>query len=123
MRHIAFIGFGEAGTILASELAHQHRVVVWDCKLRGGDREAMLAKAERAGVQAAGSLLGVGMMIKAYQLADAGRVSVIEYVILPASAFWSWAIWGQTLGLLAVAGMGLIAAAGMMIALRAQSAR
>ncbi|WP_333501310.1 NAD(P)-dependent oxidoreductase [Kluyvera genomosp. 2] len=56
MRHIAFIGFGEAGTILASELAHQHRVVVWDCKLRGGDREAMLAKAERAGVQAAGSL-------------------------------------------------------------------
>lgn len=74
-------------------------------------------------VQAAGSLLGVGMMIKAYQLADAGRVSVIEYVILPASAFWSWAIWGQTLGLLAVAGMGLIAAAGMMIALRAQSAR
>ena len=63
------------------------------------------------------------MMIKAYQLADAGRVSVIEYVILPASAFWSWAIWGQTLGLLAVAGMGLIAAAGMMIALRAQSAR
>ena len=73
-------------------------------------------------VQAAGSLLGVGMMIKAYQLADAGRVSVIEYVILPASAFWSWLLWGQTLGPVAVIGMGLIAGAGAMIALRARQA-
>lgn len=71
-------------------------------------------------VQAAGSLLGVGMMIKAYQLADAGRVSVFEYVILPASALWSWLLWGETLTPLAVLGMGLIAAAGMMIALRAR---
>ena len=73
-------------------------------------------------VQAAGSLLGVGMMIKAYQLADAGRVSVIEYVILPASAFWSWLLWGQTLGPVAVIGMALIAGAGAMIALRARQA-
>lgn len=72
-------------------------------------------------VQAAGSLLGVGMMIKAYQLADASRVSVIEYIILPASAFWSWLIWGQTLGAVAVVGMTLIAVAGMIIALRARS--
>jgi drug/metabolite transporter (DMT)-like permease len=72
-------------------------------------------------VQAAGSLLGVGMMIRAYQLADAGRVSVFEYVILPASAGWSWLIWGETLTPLAIAGMVLIAVAGMMIALRARS--
>ena len=74
-------------------------------------------------VQAAGSLLGVGMMIRAYQLADAGRVSVFEYVILPASAAWSWLIWGETLTPLAIAGMVLIAVAGMMIALRARSQR
>lgn len=73
-------------------------------------------------VQAAGSLLGVGMMIKAYQLADASRVSVFEYVILPASALWSWLIWGETLTLLAVAGMGLITLAGVMIAVRARRA-
>lgn len=72
-------------------------------------------------VQAAGSLLGVGMMIRAYQLADAGRVSVFEYVILPASAAWSWLIWGETLTPLAIAGMVLIAVAGMMIAVRARS--
>ncbi|MFH0472469.1 DUF1932 domain-containing protein [Kluyvera ascorbata] len=56
MRHIAFIGFGEAGGILASELAAQHQVVIWDSKLGGGEREAMLAKADKAGVQVADSL-------------------------------------------------------------------
>ena len=72
-------------------------------------------------VQAAGSLLGVGMMIRAYQITDAGRASVIEYVILPASAFWSWVLWGQSLAPIAVAGMVLIVAAGSLIALRAQT--
>ena len=72
-------------------------------------------------VQAAGSLLGVGLMIRAYQIADAGRVSVLEYVILPASAFWTWAIWGDTLSGMAWAGMALIVAAGMLIALRARA--
>ena len=73
-------------------------------------------------VQAAGSLVGVGMMIRAYQLTDAGRASVMEYVILPASALWSWMLWGETLGLVAWAGMALIVAAGLMIALSARRA-
>lgn len=71
-------------------------------------------------VQAAGSLLGVGMMIKAYQLADASRVSVFEYVILPASALWGWLLWGEHLTPVAAFGMVLIAGAGTMIALRAR---
>ncbi len=69
-------------------------------------------------VQAAGSLVGVGMMIRAYQIADAGRVAILEYAILPASAFWTWAIWGETLGPVAVAGSFLIFAAGLIITLR-----
>ncbi|MGV8986582.1 MAG: DMT family transporter [Cypionkella sp.] len=73
-------------------------------------------------VQAAGSLLGVGLMVRAYQVADATRVSVFEYVILPASAAWSWLLWGEGLTPLAIAGMALIVAAGMMIALRAKAA-
>ena len=72
-------------------------------------------------VQAAGSLLGVGAMVRAYQITDASRASVLEYIILPASAFWSYMIWGQTLTPLAVAGMVLIVAAGAMIALRAKA--
>ncbi|MDB5659133.1 MAG: EamA/RhaT family transporter [Cypionkella sp.] len=72
-------------------------------------------------VQAAGSLVGVGMMIRAYQITEASRASVLEYVILPASAFWSYVIWRETLTPLAVLGMVLIVAAGSMIALRARA--
>lgn len=72
-------------------------------------------------VQAAGSLLGVGMMIRAYQITEASRASVLEYIILPASAFWSYLIWGETLTPVAVFGMVLIVAAGSMIALRAKA--
>jgi drug/metabolite transporter (DMT)-like permease len=74
-------------------------------------------------VQAAGSLLGVGLMVRAYQVADATRVSVFEYAILPASAAWAWVIWGEVLTPLAVVGMAMIVAAGLMIALRAKSRR
>jgi drug/metabolite transporter (DMT)-like permease len=69
-------------------------------------------------MQALLSVIGVGMMVKAYQIADATRVAVFEYVILPASAFWGWVIWGETLGVLAMAGMVLIAVAGTVIAVR-----
>ena len=72
-------------------------------------------------VQAAGSLVGVGMMIRAYQITDASKASVLEYVILPASAFWTWVLWGTGLAPLAVLGMVLIVAAGSMIALRAKA--
>lgn len=70
-------------------------------------------------VQAAGSLVGVGFMVRAYQIADATRVSVFEYVILPASAVWGWIIWGEKLGVTAIIGMAMIVTAGLMIALRA----
>ena len=66
-------------------------------------------------IQAAGSLIGVGLMVRAYQVAEASRVSVMEYVILPASAAWAWVIWGETLSPLAIAGMAAIVAAGMLI--------
>lgn len=68
-------------------------------------------------IQAAGSLIGVGFMIRAYQVTHVSRAAVLEYVILPASAFWSYVIWGQTLGALAIAGMVLIALAGAIISL------
>lgn len=68
-------------------------------------------------VQAAGSLLGVVMMIRAYQITEASRASVMEYVILPASAFWTYVLWGKGLGLTEALGMVLIAAAGIGVAL------
>lgn len=71
-------------------------------------------------VQAAGSLLAVGMMVRAYQVASATTVSVFEYIILPASALWSWAIWGEVLTPLAILGMAMIVAAGVLIAFAAR---
>lgn len=70
-------------------------------------------------VQAAGSLVAVGLMIRAYQIAEASRVSVFEYVILPCSALWGWLLWGELLSLRALTGMAMIFAAGLVIALRA----
>jgi drug/metabolite transporter (DMT)-like permease len=71
-------------------------------------------------VQAFVSVIGVGLMIKAYQMAEASRVSVFEYVLLPAAALWGWLIWSEVPSGQAAIGMGLIAAAGIMIALRAR---
>ncbi|MEO6301484.1 MAG: DMT family transporter [Paracoccaceae bacterium] len=70
-------------------------------------------------VQAAGSLLGVGLMVRAYQIADATRVSVFEYAILPSAAIWAWILWGEVLTPVAIVGMLLIVAAGLMITIRA----
>ena len=66
-------------------------------------------------VQAAGSLLGVAMIVKAYQIAEASRVSVFEYIILPASAAWGFILWDERLTWLAVSGMALIALAGVLV--------
>jgi drug/metabolite transporter (DMT)-like permease len=66
-------------------------------------------------VQAAGSMVAVGMMIRAYQMTDAARASVLEYAILPASALWGWVLWGQVLEPVAILGMSMIAAAGVLI--------
>lgn len=72
-------------------------------------------------VQAVGSVIAVGLMVKGYQLAEASRVSVFEYVILPVSAAWSFVLWGETITPVATLGMGLIILAGAMIALRERS--
>jgi drug/metabolite transporter (DMT)-like permease len=69
-------------------------------------------------VQAAVSVVGVALMVWAYQMAEASRVAIFEYVILPFSALWSFLLFGQTITWLAVAGMGLIIGAGVVLALR-----
>jgi drug/metabolite transporter (DMT)-like permease len=69
-------------------------------------------------VQAVLSLVGVGMMIRAYQIAPAPTVAVLEYLILPVSAVWSWIIWDEVLTPGQGIGMALIVLAGVLIAYR-----
>lgn len=67
------------------------------------------------------SAVGVGLCTRAYLLADASRVSVVEYLVLPSTAFWGWVIWGEQLGPMAWGGIVLIIMAGALIALRAEA--
>jgi drug/metabolite transporter (DMT)-like permease len=73
------------------------------------------------GLMAAGAALGVALGTMAYQIADTGRVSVFEYALLPSSAFWAWMLWGEAVPPAGLVGMALIAAAGMVIALKARA--
>jgi drug/metabolite transporter (DMT)-like permease len=71
-------------------------------------------------VQAFGALIAMALATRAYQMADASRLSVFEYMTLATAAFWGWVIWGQQQTLLAFAGMILIASAGILIAVRSR---
>ncbi|GHC48581.1 DMT family transporter [Neogemmobacter tilapiae] len=70
--------------------------------------------------QAVGSMVGVGLMIRGYQVTTAARASVYEYALLPASAFWGWVLWAEGVTPVAGLGMGLITLAGVLIALAPQ---
>jgi len=69
-------------------------------------------------VQAVGSLLGVGLSIRAYQMADATMVAVFENSLLVFATIWAVVLWGEVPDALAITGLGLIAVAGVIIALR-----
>ena len=69
-------------------------------------------------VQAVGSILGVGLLTRGYQLADASFVSVFEYTLLGFVSAWAWILRGEALDALSLAGLCLIALSGIVIALR-----
>ncbi len=68
-------------------------------------------------MQAAASLVGVSLMVRAYQIAPAAPVSVFEFAFLPFSALFGWLIWGDRIAPVATAGMALIVLAGAVILL------
>ncbi|WP_235829880.1 DMT family transporter [Frigidibacter oleivorans] len=69
-------------------------------------------------IQAAGAVFAMYMATRSYQLADASRASVLEYLFLPCAAIWGWLLQGDVLEPRALAGILLIVAAGTVIALR-----
>jgi drug/metabolite transporter (DMT)-like permease len=73
-------------------------------------------------VQAVGSMIGIGLIFRGYLLGEAGYVAVFEYSLLVFASFWAWVLWGQTVSPLALAGMAVIAVAGMVITLRTDEA-
>ena len=69
-------------------------------------------------VQAVGSLIGIALIFRGYQMGEASHVAVFEYSLLVFASFWAWVMWGQTVPLSGIAGMVLIAVAGSIIAMR-----
>ena len=73
-------------------------------------------------VQALGSIVGVYGIVKAYQLADASLVSVIEYSVMIFGPLFGWWLFGQSVSPLQTVGIGLIVLAGLLIAWRGRVA-
>ena len=67
--------------------------------------------------QALGSIFGVGLIIMAYQIAEAPRVAVFENTLLVFAAIWAWILWGEGVGIVALLGMAAIVGSGILIAL------
>ena len=68
--------------------------------------------------QAVGSIIGVGLLTRGYQLGEASYVAINEYSLIVFAAFFGWIMWGQTLGAVALVGVVCIVASGSIIALR-----
>jgi len=74
-------------------------------------------------VQAIGSLIGIGLIFRGYQLGEASAVAVLEYSLLVFASFWAWILWGDVVPLTGWIGMALIAVAGAVIAWRHDDAQ
>ncbi|MEM8656029.1 MAG: DMT family transporter [Pseudomonadota bacterium] len=69
-------------------------------------------------VQVIGSVIGVGLLNRAYQMGEASHVAVFEYSIMIFGPFFGWWLLGQPVTWVQGIGIALIASAGILIALR-----
>ena len=70
--------------------------------------------------QAVGSIIGVVLLTRGYQLGEASYVAINEYSLIVFASFFAWVMWGQTLGVIALIGIAMIIASGSIIALRSK---
>ncbi len=69
-------------------------------------------------IQGIGSLIGVGLTIRAYQLAEAAFVAVLENLLLVFATVWAALLWGEWPDLWSGIGLVMILIAGVVIAIR-----
>ena len=69
-------------------------------------------------IQAAGSIVAVGLLTRAYQGAETTYLVTFEYSLLIFASFWAWVLYGDAVSVQAAIGMGLIIASGVIIAIR-----
>ena len=64
------------------------------------------------------ALVGIFCLFRGYQLGEASQVAVYEYSLLIFASGWAWYLWGDLVSPVAMAGMALIALAGIIIVSR-----
>ena len=69
-------------------------------------------------LQAVGSVIGIGLIIRAYQIGDASYVAVYEYSIFIFAPLYAWFAFSEVLSGAQFIGICLIASAGILIAFR-----
>jgi drug/metabolite transporter (DMT)-like permease len=72
-------------------------------------------------IQAVGSVLGVFLITKAYQVGEVTSVAVFEYSVMIVGPGFAWLVFGQVLDLSQMFGICLIIAAGVTIVLRTRA--
>lgn len=70
--------------------------------------------------QAVGSIIGVVLLTRGYQLGEASYVAINEYSLIVFASLFAWIMWGQLLGPVALIGIALIITSGAIIALRSR---
>ncbi|WP_241462540.1 DMT family transporter [Tateyamaria sp. ANG-S1] len=73
-------------------------------------------------LQVFGSVLGVSLLNRAYQLGEASHVAVFEYSVMIFGPFFGWWLLGQPVTWMQGAGIALIVLAGVIIAVRSKDA-
>ena len=71
-------------------------------------------------LQAVFSLVGIGFIMKAYLIGEVTYVSVFEYSMLIFASITAYVLFGDRVGLLGFAGIGLIIITGIVISLRSK---
>lgn len=74
-------------------------------------------------VQGVGSLIGVGLIIKSYQLAESSFIAVFENVMIVSATLGAIVLWQEAPDSLGIAGLGCIILSGVIITIRSERAQ
>ena len=69
-------------------------------------------------VQGVGSLIGVGLIIKAYQMAESSFIAVFENAMIVAATLWAIILWKEVPDMIGVLGLACIIISGIIISIR-----
>jgi len=119
MMHNFFYALVGAEVLLILELVPVDPAAVsdWPALLGGWSPMTMVATGYII-ITAVTHTIGSTSSVKAYQLADAGKIAPLEYTYLAFAPVWDLLVWKNPPSLMVLGGMALIAAGGVLVSWR-----